>query len=1271
MNYRLVYVILLLCLCNLHNSATAQSSPEYEAYKALVDSFTTVYHKGTYYLVTGDSGTGIADLQGRFIIAPRYQMTQTSASGVGRRIDNWYEFKSRDETILTDMSLNILQRGDNETYAKLNDAYSLFLVGRQDGKQGVRTSDGRWIIPPVYERVHNYEGFRWPLAILKRDGGYGIFDTATQTEVSPFRYDYITWHNGYLAGHVADSLYVYDSTGKFRGGLPYHDIASYNSIIVASVHGMWAMLDQRTLKPLTPFIYKEFSSLGSVRYVGFKTVGGDFWGVMGRDGTILLPDIYDYLTPVAGNDLVAVADGDAALYDEHLQLLIPAQKDQDFRGIAVSYQGAALQDWVIVIPPVDKKARWKSYEEQDSSYLYNTRLKKGYPYKMDDRSYGDGVWFGGALLEVGASKTTDRERAMHRRHFIRRDGALLPFEFYEIEYLNENRLAIQLNGKQGIIDSNAKWIVDSVWGDIVRVTENVYAVAPRRVDTDTMKYKLVDNNGRVLTNMGFDNAPSYTAYGYVAASNEKWGVLSNDFSVRLPFVYDRAPQPVKYGCYYTDDTSLLMVIQNEKRGIINKDGTVVIPALYHDIHPWMNNFMLFDGRQYAIATRSGKLVTPFVHNNDVKVLNPFGDVVLKQGRKWGVLSHLGDTMQPFVYDTVWYGFCHDQYAVLVKDKEFTVINPSGTVLAPNLSCMPTRIDKSGKTIYCAAGDMFRKTVHGWKRFANNGQFSGSAQNLFNHPYELFAVRYHSEKDVRKGVYNRASRRIADPPRRNGTPVGHYFLYPDSTATRFSVIDTNGRVVLPFVKADSFWLASTVAIASDTLRHRYIIYHLDKKRKPDTADRFVSDNENNRKSVQYGALSNSYPAYTSLTWYNAKGTGMIHTYTGLDTFFRGLHTEGWFGQGPKARLLSDTLWGILTPDGRQWKIPPVLDTIFLWGHFGHLMFRQSGKAGLLQINTLETVIPPVWDSIYHGGGRQTTSHTFWTAKNNGKYSIVTQGGKVASDGWDSLSRWYQELYLRGWRNGVEYWVYPGADTRITYTRTEPEAPEGHYYGDRHVYQFEGNGKRGVYSKLKRAIIIPAIYDKIEHEGDFLVGHINQGEKPGLWVYNKSGALKFALPLVDLRYDRENDIWKVDDYKEASVLDTNGAIIVPGEYEDITRLNEKLYIVHKDGKWGLMAPGGKVIEPLIWEYLEASYPAVLASTDDKQCFMDVNGASVKTRCYEQLVEKGINTETELLEAYARKNGKWGMIDQKGKILMPFKYDSYNEIVEKSPGGGYYRK
>ena len=170
----------------------------------------------------------------------------------------------------------------------------------------------------------------------------------------------------------------------------------------------------------------------------------------------------------------------------------------------------------------------------------------------------------------------------------------------------------------------------------------------------------------------------------------------------------------------------------------------------------------------------------------------------------------------------------------------------------------------------------------------------------------------------------------------------------------------------------------------------------------------------------------------------------------------------------------------------------------------------------------------------------------------------------------------------------------------------------------------NGKCG-YIDYSGKIAIPCIYDDAEQfSGKYAA--VKKGEKWG--VINRDGQYVIP-PIYSLIFNIvDSYVFAQDENRNKGVVDVLGNSIIPFEYSSLSYAGDSIFIIsiwdRSTEKWkrGFKHASGKLIYGI---ELEGAYG------------YNMGLASVK------------------------KNGKWGFIDKKGNLVIPFKYDDSRDFEE----------
>lgn len=233
----------------------------------------------------------------------------------------------------------------------------------------------------------------------------------------------------------------------------------------------------------------------------------------------------------------------------------------------------------------------------------------------------------------------------------------------------------------------------------------------------------------------------------------------------------------------------------------------------------------------------------------------------------------------------------------------------------------------------------------------------------------------------------------------------------------------------------------------------------------------------------------------------------------------------------------------------------------------------------------------------------------------------------------------------------------------------------------------NNLYGYYSISKKKLIVPCIYT---YATPFVLGAdfaaVRMNDKMG-FISNEG---HFASEFKYDRIDTFNNVFIVKVNNKYAVLDANLNIISPFVYDYCSALKCGLILIEINGKCGLLNQDGILVIPFVYDnvghvsgkmvelvkddagyvfdsrgrqyhegllatsyYIDGSYRYFHSGmgrikVDDKYGYINESGEL----CVSPQFEDAKEFEGEF--APVKSNGKWGVINKKGGIIVPFKYD-----------------
>lgn len=165
-------------------------------------------------------------------------------------------------------------------------------------------------------------------------------------------------------------------------------------------------------------------------------------------------------------------------------------------------------------------------------------------------------------------------------------------------------------------------------------------------------------------------------------------------------------------------------------------------------------------------------------------------------------------------------------------------------------------------------------------------------------------------------------------------------------------------------------------------------------------------------------------------------------------------------------------------------------------------------------------------------------------------------------------------------------------------------------------------------------------------------------------NKYGVLDISKGvLIPMIYDQisyiDNDLWKVTLNQKQGIVNIDNDIIIEPIYDSISYSNHKHFYVVKNNKLGIIAKDGSMIIQPIYNNI---YPITdelfkVQNSNGKFGVIDINGNIMIPFIYSSLTDyfccsKGVHVYIASL------NNKYGVLDAEGKPIVDFSYDYIDE-------------
>lgn len=375
------------------------------------------------------------------------------------------------------------------------------------------------------------------------------------------------------------------------------------------------------------------------------------------------------------------------------------------------------------------------------------------------------------------------------------------------------------------------------------------------------------------------------------------------------------------------------------------------------------------------------------------------------------------------------------------------------------------------------------------------------------------------------------------------------------------------------------------------------------------------------------------------------------YTSQDDFDQGL-----------ARVCKSTnydAWGLIDKDGKE-VVPCEFDYIYPFSEDLAAFKDKKGNYGFLDRNGKVAL-----DLGTKYSDVQYFSDGYAPVKKGEKWGYIDKKGKLVIpakfDEVDDFIRGLARIYVTdaygnrtiGMINKKGKIVVPVKYTDIEY-KDGGEIKVG-------VTSPSFETKYGFLNK-KGKMILPTKYDNVF--GNYgKVSMVSRKMRDGKLKYglaSKDGKLDKTIKYDDIYYP-ENGFFKTalrkkDDSYRYGLFDSNGKEVLKCEYDAIGAFayNNKLAIIEKKGKKGLINHKGKIVSPVKYTSVSVVEKGAIVGNES-------NGKGMKYGIINNdgkfLLKLGYDSIEEMPNGLylVRKKGKEGYVDLKGKAIIPIKYDS----------------
>jgi hypothetical protein len=345
-------------------------------------------------------------------------------------------------------------------------------------------------------------------------------------------------------------------------------------------------------------------------------------------------------------------------------------------------------------------------------------------------------------------------------------------------------------------------------------------------------------------------------------------------------------------------------------------------------------------------------------------------------------------------------------------------------------------------------------------------------------------------------------------------------------------------------------------------------------------------------------------------------------------------------------------------------------------------KANGRWTFANAETMEVVIKKDFQDV------NLFKKGLATVKENNKYGVIDKKGKIL------ISFKYNYLHLNENGNFISSENAKGEKApmykayEIGFDGKENLIADFYYTDKDNLYPFYSNKKAGFMDRNNN-IIIPAQYDGVDK---FKEGYAEVRIKSAKGLIDKTGQFVIQPEFEQLLYDPiskmayartfNRKVYYIDlegnkleinysetgyffkgdynyvrnEYKKYGIIDKKGKIIVPLIYDYITII-DRGFVVYDGGRSALIDKNNQFILPFDYDFIwfHENSEIIVISKNKKVGVMNLNFEMIIPYTYESISKAIENKKTNHNDiAIAKKNGKYGVIDFLGNVYIPFEWD-----------------
>lgn len=198
-------------------------------------------------------------------------------------------------------------------------------------------------------------------------------------------------------------------------------------------------------------------------------------------------------------------------------------------------------------------------------------------------------------------------------------------------------------GKLGLMNIRGEAVLPPVYSRIFDFNNGYAKVVQDSTRFGDNQIGMVDEQGRVIVRCMYDGLGEASDDRIMAFAVQKYGYLDLKGRVAIPFNYDSA----------TDFKDHMAIVSKDNLyGVIDAGGRQVLPFEYRQLR-YFGNSLFAASRQlkWGIIDSSGREIIPFIYDSVGEIYND-RYITVQKNQKWGVINLLEYEVLPFIYKSI-------------------------------------------------------------------------------------------------------------------------------------------------------------------------------------------------------------------------------------------------------------------------------------------------------------------------------------------------------------------------------------------------------------------------------------------------------------------------------------------------------------------------------------------------------------------------------------------------------------------------------------------